>query len=164
MKDAISKLKNTTIATSTASIYYNMYLIKKVYYGCGILTINKSQEKILRKIYEPVILKKMGLSVKFSRDILHTRQMALGVGLMSPKTIMNILALKLYIGHNKFDSDVSKMIKINEENAWLHYGYADEVIDMNNEWQPMIQTWSDEIQSMLRSRNLNIINQFDENK
>ena len=41
MKDAISKLKHTEIFVSTASMYYNMYLCKKVFYGSGIVSINK---------------------------------------------------------------------------------------------------------------------------
>ena len=33
IKEAVGKLKNTTIALSTASMHYNMCLIKKVHYG-----------------------------------------------------------------------------------------------------------------------------------
>ena len=77
MKDAIGSLKNTTMAVSTASMYYNMCLIKKVYYGCGILKLNDSQVKILKTIYESVILNKLGLSVKFPRKVLHARKSAL---------------------------------------------------------------------------------------
>jgi len=95
MRDAIGALKQTTLAVSTASMYYNMYLIKKVYYGSGIYVINKRQEKILKSIYESVILNKMGLSIKFPRKVLYARKSALGVGLMAPRTIMSILALKL---------------------------------------------------------------------
>ena len=75
----------------------------------------------------------MRLSAKFTQDILHTRQSALGTGLISLKTITNMLALELYIEYNIFESNVSKIIKINEENARLHYEYANEVIDMNKE-------------------------------
>ena len=46
---------------------------------------------------------------------------------------MNMLALKLYIEHNKFESNISKIIKINEVNACLHYRYTNEVADMNND-------------------------------
>jgi len=74
MKEVIWKLKNTTIVILTALLYYNMYLIKKLYFGCGIFTINEIQEKILKKIYESVLLHKMGLSEKFPRDILYARK------------------------------------------------------------------------------------------
>ena len=49
MKTAINQLKNTTIMVSTASIYYNMCLIKKMYFGYGIFKISQQQENISRK-------------------------------------------------------------------------------------------------------------------
>jgi len=129
MKDAIGALKNTTIAVSTASMYYNMYLIKKVYYGGGIFALNDRQEKILKNIYEAVILNKMGLSVKFPRKVLYARKTALGVGLMAPRTIMSVLALKLYLSHQRGDTRVSKLITINEDNARLYYGFSANIIE-----------------------------------
>ena len=62
MKEAIGRLKNTEIIVSTASMYYNIYLSKKVYYRSGIFYITDQQEDILKKIYKPVILRKMELS------------------------------------------------------------------------------------------------------
>ena len=140
MRDAIEALKQTILADSTASMYYNMYLIKKVYYGSGIYVINKRQEKILKSIYESVILNKMGLSIKFPRKVLYARKSALGVGLMAPRTIMSILALKLYVSHQRGETRVSKMININEDNIQLHYGFKTSVIDSNFEWNPLVQT------------------------
>ena len=163
MKEAIGKLKNAVVIVSTASMYYNMYLCKKVYFGCGVLYLNRMQEDILKKIYEPVILKKLGLSEKFPRSILYSRRTALGVGLMAPNTIISVLALKLYIGHNRVKSEISKMIKINEENARLFYGYSDNVMDVELENKPNIVTWSDEVQHMLSCRDLKIINRTNDN-
>jgi len=57
MLEAMYKLKNATMVVSTASMYYNIYLIKKVYFGCGVMSITSQQERILKKIYEPIILK-----------------------------------------------------------------------------------------------------------
>jgi len=42
-------------------IYFNIYLIKSVYFGCEIIALNKLQDNILRKIYKPIIAKKLGL-------------------------------------------------------------------------------------------------------
>jgi hypothetical protein len=158
MKEAIGKLNKTEMITSTASLYYNMYLIKKVYFGCGIITITEQQEEILKKIYEPVILRKMGLSEKFPRAVLYSRQTALGVGLMSPKTIIDSLALKLYVGHQRYRSELSKMIRINEENARYFYGYSRQLADIEDNYWPETTTWSDEIYKALADRNLKIIN------
>ena len=54
-----------------------------------------------------MILRKLELSTKFLRNVLYARKLILGVGLIAPFTIMNILALKLYVGHNHRDSEVA---------------------------------------------------------
>ena len=108
--------------------------------------------------------KKMGLSEKFPRDVLCVRKLALGVRLTSPITIMNALALKLHAEHNIIEGEVSKTIKINEENARFHYGFAAGAIDATIEWQPNIGICSDEIRSMLKSRKLTFVNRLNENK
>ena len=39
MMVAVNKIKNTIIATSIASMYYNMYLTATVYFGCGVINL-----------------------------------------------------------------------------------------------------------------------------
>ena len=133
MKVVVNHLKNIIISISTALIYYNMYLIKKVYFGYSIVSISKKQEEMLKKIYEPVILRKMGLSEKFLRCVLYSRRTVLGIGLMFLRMIMDILALKLYVGHNRMESEVARMIKVNEKNEMLHYGYSTRVLEIDRE-------------------------------
>ena len=55
---------------------------------------------------------------------------------MSPSTIVDTLALKLCVGHKRADSKVAKMIKINEENARLSYGYSKSVIETELKHKP----------------------------
>ena len=55
MKEAIGKLKNALVMVSTASMHYNVYLCKKVHFGCGVLHLNRRQEDTLKKTCEPVI-------------------------------------------------------------------------------------------------------------
>jgi hypothetical protein len=158
MKEAIGRLKQTEIVVSTAAMYYNMYLSKKVYFGCGIVALTEPQEEILKKIYEPVLLRKMGLSEKFPRSVLYSRKSALGVGLMSPTTIISSLALKMYIGHNRYRSELSKVIRINEENARCFYGYSESMININCQYWPEKMIWSDEIKDKLTKRDLMLHN------
>ena len=99
MREAVYKLRNIEIVPATAHLFYNAYLIKKVYFGSGVLTISEQQEEALKRIYEPILLKKMKLSEKFLRSVLYSRKTALGVGLLAPKTIVDTLSLKLYLGH-----------------------------------------------------------------
>ena len=106
----------------------------------------------------------MGLSENFPRLMLYSRKTALGVELMSPNTIISVLALKLYLGHNRSKSELSKVININEENARLFYGYSGHVLNVELENKPKVVIWSDEIQHMLSSRKLNIVNRTNERK
>ena len=117
LKEAVRKLKNTKMITTTALMYYNAYLITNVYYGCRILNITSKQEEILKKIYKPIILQKLQLSIKFPRKILYARKSALGIGLMAPSTIIDSLALKAYVSHQRGESNISKIIQILEQNA-----------------------------------------------
>ena len=47
MKEAIAKLRNTTIATLVTYNFYNIYLLSKVYFGCGVMCLSPPQEKEL---------------------------------------------------------------------------------------------------------------------
>ena len=64
---AMQKLKSTPVTVSNAYMFYNMYLLTQVYFGCGIVKFTPKQEQRLMKICEPVLLKKLGLSDKFPR-------------------------------------------------------------------------------------------------
>lgn len=66
------------------------------------------------KTYEPVILKKRGPSKKFPRKALHARKSVLGVGLMKPSTMIEIIALILCIGHKRLGTKIGKKISVNE--------------------------------------------------
>ena len=164
MKDAVRKLNNTEMITTTASMYYNAYLITNVYYGSGVFSITKTQEEVLKKIYEPTILRKLKLSTKFPRKILYARKSALGVGLMAPSTIVDTLAVRAYVGHQRGRSRVSKLFQILEQKAWLQYGYSTPVMETSHQLKPKLVTWSDEIQYKLEKRQIKLINRFNEMK
>jgi len=164
MKEAIYKLRNIEIAVPVASLYYNAYLIKKVNFGSGVLSLTEKQEQELKRIYEPILLRKMKLSEKFPRNVLYSRKTALGVGLLAPRTIVDILSLKLYIGHQRMKSKVSEIIQINEDNARVSYGYSTSIIETERKDKPNEITWNDEIQVKLNRRNLRLENRTNEPK
>ena len=47
MRIAMGKLKNTPMNIANRYIFYNMYLIKQVYFGCGVISLMPKQEEIL---------------------------------------------------------------------------------------------------------------------
>ena len=75
-----------------------------------MIKLTPSQEKVLMEISEKVLLKKMGLSEKFPRKMLHTRKSALGVGLIKPSTMVLILSLKLHVGHVRAQNRIARII------------------------------------------------------
>ena len=79
---AMSKLRSAPLSVGNAHVFVNMCLITQVCFGTGAIAINKNQEEILKKISEPAILRKLDLSEKFPRRILHTKKSKLGVGIL----------------------------------------------------------------------------------
>ena len=53
---------------------------------------------------------------------------------------MNVLVLKLCVGTNRAETRVSKMIKINKDNARLYYGFAAGIVDSYLEWNLVVNT------------------------
>ena len=115
MHISITKMMNTDVNEYQPAVYYNVYMIKSVFFGCGIVELNEQQERELRRIYEEPLLLKLGLSRKFPRDVLYSRKSALGVGIMKPSTIIDILKAKLYLGNVRRKDVTYAAIKLQEE-------------------------------------------------
>ena len=94
MKEVIDKLSKTTIYTAMTHLYFNAYLLKSMYFGCGIMELSRLQEDKLRKIYEETILAKVGLSIKSYCTIMYVRKTVLGLGLIKPSMAVEIQILK----------------------------------------------------------------------
>ena len=155
---AISKLRGTPISVGNAYVFVNMYLISQVCFGTGIIAINKKQEDELKRISEPTLLRKLGLSEKFPRKILHTKKSQLGVGILQPSTIIAMLSLKLYFGHKRYQDNIGRQIGINEINAQHQCGYRNDILKIKEEFKPNNKIWSDEIGSRLMHRAIKIVN------
>jgi len=65
----------------------------------------------LQSIYKKSKLKKLQLSKKFPKTILHTRRDTLGIGLIKLKTAINTLATKLYINYQRANALIAKIIQ-----------------------------------------------------
>jgi len=159
LQDTISKLKYTPMNTHNAYLYFNMYMITKVYFGCGIITLSEQQEKTIMKAYEATMLNKLGLSQKFPKELIYSRREALGVGLLKPSTIIAILATKQYFGHKRMRGRISNIININEEKAALEYGYSSNITEISTKYKRKRTIWNDEVGEMLMKRKITIQNE-----
>ena len=117
MQTVIEKLNNTNIKTPITYIIFNAYLIKSVYFGCGIIELSNKQDKILQSIHENTILVKLNLGWIFWRSILCTRKIAIGVGLIKLSTTIAMLVMKLCIGYYRAKTIIVKIL--NTQNKML---------------------------------------------
>jgi len=122
-----TKLMSTDINPFQAAIYYNAYMIKSVYFGCGIVELNQSQEKELKRIYKEPLLLKLGLSRNFPRSVLYSRKSALGIGIMIPSTIIAILKAKLYVSNVRAGGNTVQAVRVQEEYLKIEAGWEIEV-------------------------------------
>ena len=88
------------------------------------------------QISKSILLKKLGLSEKFPRKILYSRKSELGVGILKPRMIIAILALKLYLEHKRNEDRISNIIAINKQNVAYQYGYNQSILSMKRLMKP----------------------------
>ena len=105
----------TDINPYQAAVYYNAYMITSMYFGCGIIELTIKQEQELKRLYKEPLLIKLGLSRNFPRQVLYSRKSALGIGIMIPSTIINMLKAKLYIGNVRREGVAKEAIDLQEE-------------------------------------------------
>ena len=61
MRKAVAKLNNMILHSNLTYLYFNVYLLKSVFFRCGIINLNEKQEKELQRMYEEMIVIKFGL-------------------------------------------------------------------------------------------------------
>jgi hypothetical protein len=85
------------------------------------------------KIHKSILLSKLGHSKKFPRRILYVRKLALGIGIMRPNTIIDILALKLYFRHKCVETRISNLIQLIEDMTTVENGYNKNIMTIIKE-------------------------------
>ena len=76
-----------------------------------------------------VLLQKLELSSKFLRKVLHTRKLALRVGLIKLSATVVGLALNLHLCHLRKQNRIAAMIKMNENDTMLQHVHRKMVIE-----------------------------------
>ena len=160
---AISKLMQTNINPFQAATHCNTCVIKSVYFGCGILELSSKQEDELKKIYEEPLLIKLGLSRKFPRAVLCSRKSTLGDGIMTPKTTIDVLKAKTYLGNIRKRGETNKAIANQQELMMVEAGREISIgcDSIERHWH---KTWIDEVSDMFYDRGMQITIDKKENK
>jgi len=107
----------------------------------------------LRQIYKEPILIKLGLGRKFPRTVLYSRKSALGVGLMTPSTIIACLKLKLYVGNKQKLGNTEDSIAIQEAYQEVEAGRRMSLGE-DPKFRYWNKTWVDEINDELWKRKM----------
>ena len=152
---AITKLMNTQINPFQAAIFYHTYMIKSAFFGCGIIELNEKQNDALKQIYEEPLLMKLGLSRKFPRKILYSRKSALGVGIMTPLTIIAMLKAKLYLGNVRAKGVTNEAVQLHEEMVAVKAGRKVQ-IGGEQKYRYWNSTWIDEVSNVFKKRQIHL--------
>ena len=160
MREAIDKLSKAPISAVNAHLCYNMYLLQRAYFGCGIMRLMQNQEKKLIKISKSILLKKIGLSEKFPRGMLCARKSALGVRLIKLSIMVLISALKLCAGNVRARDRIAKITNVNEDNAMLQNGYSNHIFEAPVRDDKEVVIWSEEIGWELQKQKIEITNNY----
>jgi hypothetical protein len=77
----------------------NLYLISKVHFSSRIIHLSDKWDSELRLIFKRLLLIKLGLGINFLRNTMYSRVLVLGLGLVKSKTVLVMLAIKLYLAN-----------------------------------------------------------------
>ena len=160
MVDSVKKLVSTSVTPAQVHTFFHTYLIKKVFFGCGVLSISESQEKELCRIYESPILKKLGLSEKYPRTLLYVERNSMGLGLLKPTTIIAQNKVKLLVGNTRIAKSTCDAIGHLHELVQFNSGLSkniDTIIPTQRYWR---RTWIDEAYYELSTRGARVLHQF----
>ena len=127
MVNSVKKLITTELSAYQTYIYFNMYLLRSVFFRCEVVKISEKQEKDLKKMYEIPLLTKLKLGEKFPRKVLYVRRIAMRVGLIQPCIAIVIVTLQLYFGNIRIESNAGNIILALEELMEVNNGYSNRI-------------------------------------
>ena len=58
LNSVIHKLKQTVMEPGVMYLYFNVYLLKRLFFSCGIVNLSIKQEEKIQKKYKTVIVQK----------------------------------------------------------------------------------------------------------
>ena len=68
------------------------------------------------------MMRKLGIGDKYPRKLLHVKKTSLGVGLTTPQTAIDSLAMKLWVGNKRLQEEVSNVMQVHEERSFIDRG------------------------------------------
>ena len=156
--ESVKKLMNAELKPWQVHIYFNMYMVKSVFFGCGVMSLICEECEELKKIYEVPMLKKLHLAEKFPRKIMHVEKSVLGLGLMSLKTTLAIQNMKLCVGNTRAKTNVCDMIEAVQQYVQIYSGRSIDVMQITRNERNWFHTWIDNVAENAAERNISLLN------
>ena len=110
MLDALSKSINAEIIVPIVHVHFNACLIKKVYFGCRVFSLSETEVNVLKSICKVMLMRKLRLSEKFLRIIMHVRKTPLGIELIASRVIIDVITLKSFFPESSGKSDPLNLV------------------------------------------------------
>ena len=85
MKKSIKRLIIADKKLHQVFFHFNVCMLTKFFFGCGIVSFNKKQCKELKDIFELLTIRKMRLGDNFPQKMMHVKKTSLGAGLIELK-------------------------------------------------------------------------------
>ena len=126
------------------AIYYNVYMLMSVYFGSGIIELDKKEEVELMRITEPALLWKMDLSAKFLRTMMYESQNMLRLEFMKPSTMIAAQMIKMHVRNVRLEAKTSVLIKSLNEYNIVESGIENEQV-LNQTTPYWTMTWVNKI-------------------
>ena len=102
---------STNIYLFQVSIYFNICMIKSIFFRCRVVKLQEKEEIELKYMCKEQILSKLVFSKKFPCNALYIRKSVLEISLIALSTILAILKLKLFIGHKRLKENTKDAIE-----------------------------------------------------
>ena len=103
------------------------------------------------------IIRKLG--DKFPRKLSCVKKTSLGVGLITPQTAIDMLALKLWVGNKRLQGQVSNVTQAHKEGSFRDSGIRKRErrkVKQDACWK---EGWIEEVEDKFSSRNIEILNE-----
>ena len=73
-------------------------------------------------MHELTMIRKLGLGDNFPRKLLCVQKKSLGVGLIVPYAVIDMIAMRLWVGNKRLQGELNNIVDVHEENSFIDNG------------------------------------------
>ena len=104
------------------------------------------------------MVQKLSLGINFPRRLLYVRKDALGVGLMEPQIVIDLLAIKLHVGNKRREQELGGITDVHEDMGFWDSGLKRECQIQSVGVEYWKNGWVEDVHTKLESRGMKLVN------